>query len=108
MSADPPKIRAVFDCMVFLQGTARRESLAGMCLLLVELGAVEVCILKEIIDEIRDVLMRPRVRQKFSSLTEDLVNQFLDALSGIERRCFRKCHAGLRTSGIRRMNHTST
>jgi uncharacterized protein len=80
MSADPPKIRAVFDCMVFLQGAARRESPAGMCLLLVEFGAIELCISKEITDEIRDVLTRPRVRQKFSLLTEELVNQFLDAL----------------------------
>ncbi len=29
MSADPPKPRAVFDCMVFLQGAARRDGAAG-------------------------------------------------------------------------------
>ena len=80
MTADPHKVRAVFDCMVFLQGAARRESPAGMCLLLVELGSVELCISKEIVEEIRDVLTRPRVRQRFPSLTEDLVNEFLDAL----------------------------
>lgn len=51
-----------------------------MCLLLVELGALELCISKEIVDEIRDVLTRPRVRQRFSSLTDQLVNLFLDAL----------------------------
>ena len=62
MSADRPKIRAVFDCMVFLQGAARRESPAGACLLLVELEAVELYLSKEIIAEVRDVLTRPRVK----------------------------------------------
>jgi putative PIN family toxin of toxin-antitoxin system len=80
MSADPRKVRAVFDCMIFLQGAARRESPAGMCLLLVELGAVKLCISKEITDEIRDVLTRPRMRQKFSSLTDQLVNRFRESL----------------------------
>lgn len=76
MSADPQKVRVVFDCMLFLQGAARRESPAGICLLLAELGAVELCISTAIMDEIRDVLTRPRVREKFPSLTDDLVNQF--------------------------------
>jgi len=80
MSADPQKVRAVFDCMMFLQGAARRESPAGMCLLLVELGAVELCISKDIVDEIRDVFTRPRIRQKFSSLTDQLVDRFLESL----------------------------
>jgi predicted nucleic acid-binding protein len=75
MSADRQKVRAVFDSMIFLQGAARRESPAGMCLLLVELGAIELCLSREIIDEIRDVLTRPGVRQKFSSLSKRLVNQ---------------------------------
>lgn len=66
--------------MVFLQGAARRESSAGMCLLLVELGAIELCLSKEIVDEIRDVLTRPVLRQKFSSLTDHLVNQFIESL----------------------------
>jgi predicted nucleic acid-binding protein len=59
MSADRPKIRAVFDCMMFLQGAARRESPAGACLLLVELNAIELCISQEIMAEVRDVLARP-------------------------------------------------
>jgi len=87
MSADPQKVRAVFDCMIFLQGAARRESTAGMCLLLVELGAIELCISKEIVDEIRDVLTRPRVRQKFSSLTDRLVDGFLESIRGYKTFC---------------------
>jgi putative PIN family toxin of toxin-antitoxin system len=80
MGATPPKVRAVFDCMMFLQGAARRESPAGVCLLLVELGTVELCLSTEIMNEIRDVLARSRIRQKFPSLTDHLVNRFLEAL----------------------------
>ncbi len=80
MSADHPKIRAVFDCMIFLQGAARRESPAGACLLLVELDAIELCISEAIVSEIRDVLTRPRVRQKFPALTDQLIEGFLVAL----------------------------
>ena len=49
MSPDRPEIRVVFDCMVFLQGAARRESASGACLLLVELEAVELCLSQEIL-----------------------------------------------------------
>ena len=75
-----PKIRTVFDCMMFLQGAARRESPAGACLLLVELDAIELCVSQEIMAEVRDVLARPRVRQKFSALTDQIVDGFLAAL----------------------------
>ena len=68
MSADRLKIRAVFDCMVFLQGAARRESPAGACLLLAELEAVELCLSEEILSEIRDVL------------SDELVQRFLAAI----------------------------
>jgi putative PIN family toxin of toxin-antitoxin system len=80
MSADLPKIRAVFDCMIFLQGATRRESAAGACLLLVELDAIELCVSREIMAEVRDVLARPRVRQKFPGLTDQIVDRFLAAL----------------------------
>src|SRR5882724_4070998 len=81
MRADRPKVRAVFDCMIFLQGAARRESPAGACLLLVELEAIELCISEAIIAEVRDVLTRPRVRLTLPTLTDDLVERFLAALS---------------------------
>ena len=54
MSADRPKVRAVFDCMVFLQGAARRESAAGVCLLLVESDVIELYVSQEIMAEVND------------------------------------------------------
>ena len=81
MTPDRPKVRVVFDCMVFLQGAARRESPAGACLFLVELEVIELCISAAIVSEVRDVLKRPRVRLKFPALTDELVERFLAALS---------------------------
>jgi len=66
--------------MMFLQAAARRESPAGACLLLVELGAVELLLSKDIIAEIRDVLSRPRVRQRFPALNGELVDRFQAAI----------------------------
>jgi len=80
MTADRAKVRVVFDCMVFLQGAARRENPAGTCLLLVELEAIELCISEEIVSEVRDVLTRSRVRQRFPALTDALMERFLEAL----------------------------
>jgi uncharacterized protein len=80
MSADRARIRAVFDCMIFLQGAARRESAAGACLLLAEWAAIELCVSGEIMGEVRDVLARPRVRRKFPALTDQIVGRFLAAI----------------------------
>jgi putative PIN family toxin of toxin-antitoxin system len=80
MSVNHPRIRAVFDCMVFLQAAARRESPAGACLLLVELDAIELAMSQEIMAEVQDVLTRPRIRQRFPALTDQIVDRFLAAL----------------------------
>lgn len=71
---------AVFDCMVFLQAAARAEGPAGACLKLVEEGAITLCLSQEILAEVREVLLRPKIQRKFPSLTIDRVDCFLDAL----------------------------
>jgi putative PIN family toxin of toxin-antitoxin system len=80
MAGEPHRLRAVFDCMVFLQGAARKDSPAGICLRLVETGLVDLFLSDDVIDEIRNVLKRPRLRQKFPVLTDEFVDQFLAAL----------------------------
>jgi hypothetical protein len=42
------RIRTVFDCMIFLQGAARRSSPAGICLDLAEQSIIELCVSDEI------------------------------------------------------------
>jgi hypothetical protein len=54
MGAPSERIRVVFDCMIFLQGAARRESPSGLCLLLAEKGLIELCVSRPVLDEIAD------------------------------------------------------
>jgi putative PIN family toxin of toxin-antitoxin system len=68
---------AVFDCMVFLQGAARRSGPAGLCLSLAEAGAIRLFLSDEILAEVLDVLTRPELRRKFTILTEKYVDEFL-------------------------------
>jgi putative PIN family toxin of toxin-antitoxin system len=80
MSDDRPKVGCVFDCMIFLQGAARRESSAGASLALVEFGAIRLFVSHDILVEVREVLARPRVRQSFPALTDQIVKRFIAAI----------------------------
>jgi predicted nucleic acid-binding protein len=80
MSDDRPKVGCVFDCMIFLQGAARRESSAGASLALVEFGAVMLFVSRDILVEVREVLARPRVRRNFPVLTDQIVERFIAAI----------------------------
>jgi len=63
--------------MVFLQGASRPTGPAGACLGLVDQGKVVLFVSKEITDEIRDVLTRPKTLQKFPLLSVDSVEAFV-------------------------------
>jgi putative PIN family toxin of toxin-antitoxin system len=70
MSDAPPRV--VFDCMVFLQGAGRRNSVARRCLELVDAGRITLCLSPAVIAETEDVLTRPILVQKFPlSSSED-------------------------------------
>src|SRR5688572_26414018 len=75
-------VRVVYDCMVFLQGAARSSSTSGLCLLLAEKGFVELCVSAAILNEVGEVLCRPKLRAKFPALTVELVSQFLKGVRG--------------------------
>ena len=76
--ADPSnRPRCVFDCVVLLQAVVSRRGPAFALLTLVESGRLELLICREGIAELRDVLLRPAVRQKFPMLTAELADDFL-------------------------------
>jgi putative PIN family toxin of toxin-antitoxin system len=66
--SDSP-IRVVYDCVVFLQGAARRANAARKCLDLVDDGTVKLCLSPEVLAEIDDVLHRPEILGKFPLIT---------------------------------------
>lgn len=73
--------RVIFDCMVFLQGAARKTSPARACLNLAEEGFVELCLSAAILAEVKDVLTRPETRKRFPDLTIPDVEEFLANIS---------------------------
>jgi len=72
--------RAVFDCVVFLQGAARETGPAGACFRLMKEGAVTLCLSPQVLAEVSDVLTRPKSRQRFKTLTAERVQTFLQEL----------------------------
>ncbi len=71
------KPRAVFDCMVFLQGAGRPSGPARACFRLVEEGQVTLCLSTPILAEVRDVLTRPKTLRRFPLVTPEWVETFL-------------------------------
>jgi putative PIN family toxin of toxin-antitoxin system len=61
--------RAVFDCVILLQAAARATGPAGACLQAVRDGRLELVVSPAILDEVRDVLTRPKTLRKFPTLT---------------------------------------
>jgi len=52
------KPRVVFDCNVLLQAAARERSGAAKCLNLAGSGLIQLCVSREVLAEIEDVLNR--------------------------------------------------
>jgi putative PIN family toxin of toxin-antitoxin system len=68
---------AVFDCVVLLQAAANPSGPAGACLAFVESGDVKLFLSAAILEEARDVLLRPATRKRFPKLTAEKVDRFL-------------------------------
>jgi uncharacterized protein len=71
------KPRAVFDCMVFLQGAGRPAGPARACFRLVDEDRVALCLSGEILAEVRDVLTRPKTLRKFPLLSAEWAETFV-------------------------------
>jgi putative PIN family toxin of toxin-antitoxin system len=68
--------------MVFLQAAARAAGPAAACLALVDDHDIELLLSAPIVAEIRGVLSRPNLVQKFPVLTAEYIDTFLSALVG--------------------------
>ncbi|HYO90309.1 MAG TPA: putative toxin-antitoxin system toxin component, PIN family [Pyrinomonadaceae bacterium] len=74
------KPRVVFDCNVLLQAAAREKSVAAKCLNMAESGHVQLCVSREVLAEVEEVLNRPEIRAHFQDLTDEIVGAFLQRL----------------------------
>jgi putative PIN family toxin of toxin-antitoxin system len=70
--------RAVFDCMVFVQALANDRGPSFACLQLARDGHVALCISRDVLVEVREVLHRPKLQRKLPALTAERADAFLD------------------------------
>ena len=73
--------RVVFDCMIYLQATASETSLAAALLRMMDNSTISLFVSNEILDEVRDVLSRPKIRQKNPRITDERVDALLTLLA---------------------------
>lgn len=74
-------VRVVFDCMIFLQGAARPGSPARACFQTVDDGLATLHTSPAILAEVRDVLSRPELVQRFPVLSPDWVSNFVGSIT---------------------------
>ena|SRR5438477_8209747 len=72
--------QVVFDCNVFVQGIANRNSPARKALRLFFDGAISLFVSEAILREVRDVLSRPEVRHRLPGINDRIVNALLSKL----------------------------
>ena len=70
----------VFDCVIYLQGLIKEKGLAVDCLELFERGAVKLLVSDEILEEIADVLTRPKLQARYSLLTKERADKLIEIL----------------------------
>ena len=80
MSSATEEPRVVFDCMIFLQATASESGPSFQCLRKVETDELCLFVSQEILDEVRAVLLRPKVQRKLPLLTPERVDALLKRL----------------------------
>lgn len=77
------KNRVVFDCNTFLQAALNEQSPARNCYKLVEEGTVRLFVSQEVLDEIKDVINRPHIRERFDTLTDERIKNFLNSIKNL-------------------------
>lgn len=78
MRSDRPVV--VFDCMIYLQGLIKESGPSVECLELFDSGAVTLVVSDEILEEIADVLTRPKLQAKYSRLTRERADKLVEIL----------------------------
>ncbi len=77
MSEEAPPPRVVFDCMVYLQATVNASGPAAALRRLVDHNEVALFVSHDILEEVREVLSRPKIRQRNPAITDERVDALL-------------------------------
>lgn len=75
MSARP---RVVFDCMVYLQATLSESGPAAALLRSLDNDALSLFVSDDVLEEVREVLSRPKIRQRNPELTDERIDALIN------------------------------
>ena len=81
MSEENPRPRVVFDCMVYLQATVNESGPAAALLRLVDNDEIALFVSREVLEEVREVLSRPKIRQRNPAITDERVDALLSRIA---------------------------
>src|SRR5262249_29298457 len=81
MSDSTPRPRVVFDCMIYLQATINEFGPAAALFQYVEDDALLLFVSTNILEEVREVLSRPKIRNKNPDITDERVDAFISRIS---------------------------
>ena len=73
-------ISAVFDCNIFLQSLLNPNGVAAKCLDLVRDNKVLLFVSKDTLDEVRDVLFRPKILAKLPDIAFEQIEHFIQEI----------------------------
>ena len=73
MSSRKVRPKVVFDTMVVFQATANTAGPAAELFRRLEAGWFSLYVSAEVLDEMRDVLSRPKLRAKYPRITDDSI-----------------------------------
>lgn len=73
------RIKAVFDCNVFLQAVSNEKSPAAACFRLVQQKVFQLFVSEETLAELDEVLNRPYIKEHFS-LSDQAIIEFISNL----------------------------
>lgn len=77
------KPRVIFDTQIILRATINHRSLPARLFFSLR-DQYELVISAEVLEEVKDVLSRPKLRAKFKTLTDEIVNETIAALSNAQ------------------------
>ncbi len=75
------KIKAVYDCNIIWQSFFFGNGLAAKCKKLVDDGIITLFLSAEVLEEMREVMTRPEFFAKFETVTETMVEKYLEDLA---------------------------
>lgn len=79
MSQD--KIKTVFDCNIIWQSFFFGNGVSAKCKKLVDDGVITLFLSAETLEEMREVMTRPEFLAKFESVTETMIEKYLEDLA---------------------------